>query len=256
MLQFPHYQHLMMSLKKIPLMTVTQSKRAKNSDAPEVTSKYYLSNSRLLPAVLSAKASGKINNELASMLMMLARKYAQRPCFNNYSYKEDMISEALTNLCQNALKFNPEKSSNPFSYYTSCIHSSFLQFLNVETKHRRIRDQLLVELGENPSYSFADEMREQSGEGEYRAELTDLKQQIEDAGTRLQKEAEKAAADAELARLEALLLESEAEAAATIEAVVNSLLGFDDELIEEITIFEVETLGPYESESNDEVLTR
>jgi hypothetical protein len=195
------------------------SKRAKNSDAPEVTSKYYLSNNRLLPAVLKAKSEGIVTNDLAMMLMMLARKYSQRPCFNGYSYKEDMISEALTNLCQNALKFNPDKSSNPFAYYTSCIHSSFLQFLNSEKKHRRIRDQLLVDLGENPSYSFADEIREQNGEGgEFRGELADLKQSIEDAGKRLQQEAEKLAADQAEA---ALLAIEEAESA-------KSLLGFED----------------------------
>jgi len=178
-------------------------KRAKNPNTPEATSKYYLTNSKLLPAVKRSKEAGKLSDELAGMLMMLTKKYAQRPCFSGYTYKEDMISEALTNLCQNALKFNTDKYDNPFAYYTTCINSSFLQFLNVEKKHRRIRDQLLVDIGENPSYSFTNELSSQQSEnGEYKSELTELKGQIEEARDRVKYEAEqKVIADAELARL-------------------------------------------------------
>jgi DNA-directed RNA polymerase specialized sigma subunit len=171
-------------------------KRAKNLETPEVTAKYYLTNSKLLPAVIEAKKEGKLSNELAKMLMMLTRKYAQRPSFSGYTYKEDMISEALSNLCQNALKFNPEKSKNPFAYYTSCINNSFLQFLNDEKKHRRIRDQLLIDIGENPSYNFAEEHKSQQN-GEFGNELNELKTNIEEAKVRVAQEAvDKIAADA------------------------------------------------------------
>lgn len=165
-------------------MKQNQVKRSKNPDTPEATSKYYISNSKMLPEVIKSKADGVITNALAEMFITLTRRYALRPCFSNYTYREDMISEALANLCQNALKFNPEKSSNPFAYYTTCIHSSFLQFLNVEKKHRRIRDQLLVDIGENPSFNFVEESK-----SEYNSELTELKSQIEEANTRVVAEA-------------------------------------------------------------------
>lgn len=190
-------------------MAYVHTKRAKNSTAPEVTEKYYLSNSKLLPEVLKAKAEGKMTNELAKMLMMLTKKYAQRPCFSGYSYKEDMISEAMTNLCQNALKFNHEKSNNPFSYYTSCINNSFLQFLNLEKKHRKIRDQLLIDVGENPSYNFQEEYKQQSGEGsDFKSELDDLKNQIAEAHVRVKREEELALirSAAEKAELDAAAL--------------------------------------------------
>ena len=180
-------------------------KRAKNPDTPEATSKYYLTNSRLLPAVISAKEAGKLSNDLAKMLMMLTRKYAQRPCFSGYTYKEDMISEALANLCQNALKFNPEKSKNPFAFYTSCINNSFLQFLNVEKKHRRIRDQLLIDMGENPSYNFVEEHRTQQN-GEFGTELNELKTQIEEAKVRVKQDEIDKIAQAAKAALEAAAL--------------------------------------------------
>lgn len=181
-------------------------KRAKNSTAPEVTTKYYLSNSKLLPEVIKSKAQGRVTTELAQMLMMLTRKYAQRPCFANYSYKEDMVSEAIANLCQNALKFKTEVSDNPFSFYTTCIHNSFLQILSVEKKHRRIRDQMLIDMGENASYSFTDELKNHRGEGgEFTNELSELKDQIEEAKIRIAQEAEaKVIRNGELAAAAAL----------------------------------------------------
>jgi len=206
-------------------------KREKNPDTPEFTSKYYVTNGKMLPEVIKSKQQGQMTNELAKMLMMLTRKYAQRPCFSRYTYKEDMISEAFANLCKNALKFKPEMSSNPFSFYTTCINNSFLHFLNVEKKHRRTRDQLLVEIGKNPSFNFQEESRE---------DLADLKANIEEAKLRLEQDAIHAAAKS--AAIEALtqkISENEVDSIIDdvdleleVEADLNpnlSLLDFEDE---------------------------
>ena len=53
--------------------------------------------------------AGYITNNLASMLLMLATRYATRPIFMSYSYREDMVAEAMADLCKNALKFNAER---------------------------------------------------------------------------------------------------------------------------------------------------
>lgn len=221
-------------------MAYVNYKRAKNADTPENTQRYYLTNSKLLPEVVRAKAEGRLTNELAKMLMMLTRRYAQRPCFTGYTYKEDMISDALTNLCQNALKFKPEVSSNPFSFYTTCVNNSFLQFLNNEKKHRKIRDQLLIDMGENPSYNFDGEHKAQQSEGsEYRSELGELKTAIEEAHQRVKQDAIWAAEKAEKEALAALTaMESEGEIIGEIisefeirsesEPEAPSLLDFDD----------------------------
>ena len=138
------------------------SRRPKNPDTPEFTSKYYLTNATLLPEVIKSKAAGKMSNELAKMLMMLAERYSRRSKFVGYPFRDDMVSEALINLCANALKFDTEKYSNPFAYYTTAVHNSFLQYLNNEKKHRNIRDSMLIELGENPSFNYMAEHK--SGE--------------------------------------------------------------------------------------------
>lgn len=195
------------------MSSYTNYKRPKNEEDTTTTAKYYLSNSILLPAVIASREQGKINSDLAGMLLMLASRYASKPSFANYTFREDMVAEALADLCKNALKFNPEKSSNPFSFYTSCIHNSFLGFLNVEKKQRRIKDQMLVDLGENPSYGFQDEYKASMGDENVRAGLDELKGDISDARDRLEKE-----------RLREIQVKREEQEA------LGNLLDFDDEL--------------------------
>jgi hypothetical protein len=194
-----------------------QPKRLKNSSDAKTTATYYLTNSQLLPEVVASKAACKMSPKLAGMLMLLTRRIASRPSFSGYTFKEDMIAEALADLCKNALKFNPERSDNPFAFYTSCIHNSFLGFLNVEKKHRRIRDQLLVDIGENPSFNFQDEYKEQLKEGGMREEFEQLSADISEARERKTREdaqiaAEKAAEKAEAAAAAALLIYEDAPA--------------------------------------------
>ena len=89
--------------------------------------KHYLKNPELLLEVIDCKAKGVISNKLAAMLMILTKRYSSRPNFSGYTYIADMRSEALTDLCKNALKFNPAVSSNPFAFYTQCIHNSLFK---------------------------------------------------------------------------------------------------------------------------------
>ena len=129
---------------------VKRMKREKSTS----TVGHYVKNADLLPVVLEAKALGYVTVPLISMIKQIAEKYSSKHNFAGYSYREDMVAIAIVNLCNNALKFNPERSSNPFSFYTSAIHNSFLQFMAEEKKQRNIRDALLMDAGANPSFNF------------------------------------------------------------------------------------------------------
>lgn len=118
--------------------------------------KYYLTNHELLPEVIHAKEVGYITDKLARMLMLLADRYSRKANFIGYSYREDMVASSIVNLCQNAMKFDPKKSLNPFAFYTTAIHNSFLQYMMDEKKQHYIRDTLLLDSGKDPSSNFRD----------------------------------------------------------------------------------------------------
>lgn len=114
----------------------------------------YMSNKELLAAVVEAKSKGLMTDKLARMLQLLCSKYAKKGSFVNYSYNDDMQSYAMMMLVRTWNSFNPEKSNNPFAFFTQCIKNSFIQYLNQERRQRNIRDELLIDQGMNPSANY------------------------------------------------------------------------------------------------------
>ena len=119
--------------------------------------KQYVKNKDLLEEVIACRKVGKMSDRLAKMLMLICERYARKGIFVSYTYNEDMQMFAMMNLVRSWASFNPEKSDNPFAYYTSCIKNSFRQYLNHEKSHRKIRDALLMENGMDPSHTFTEE---------------------------------------------------------------------------------------------------
>jgi len=141
---------------------VIKVKKAKSTS----TRGHYVTNAQLIEAIAADKLTkdatnpnGKLSGKLAKYLWMIAERYSYSPSFAGYSFREDMVSIAVVNLCANWYKFDPAKSDNPFAFYTTAAYRSFLQYLADEKKHREIRDSLLVEHGANPSFAFQDRTR-------------------------------------------------------------------------------------------------
>ena len=99
------------------------------------------------------KDHGKLTNKLALMYMKLCERYGMRFNWRNYTYNEEMQSQALLQLSQVGLQFNEAKSSNPFSYFTMVMLNSFRRVLNVEKTNQSIRDDILEMNGLTPSYT-------------------------------------------------------------------------------------------------------
>ena len=59
-----------------------------------------------------------IPNYLGSCFLKIATHLSYKPNFVNYMFREDMISDGIENCVQYINNFNPEKSENPFAYFT------------------------------------------------------------------------------------------------------------------------------------------
>ena len=58
--------------------------------------------------------------------LKIAEKLSHRPNFINYAFREEMVSDGIENCVMYANNFNPEKSQNPFAYFTQIIYYAFL----------------------------------------------------------------------------------------------------------------------------------
>jgi hypothetical protein len=60
--------------------------------------------------------------------------------WRNYTYIDEMRSDALLHLSVIGLKFDESKSQNPFAYFTAAVNNSFTRILNLEKRNQNIRD--------------------------------------------------------------------------------------------------------------------
>lgn len=104
----------------------------------------------------SHQREGRVTNKLGRMLVTMTESYARRGSWRNYSYVDEMRQEALLNLCQNVLRFNDAKTNNAHAYITRCLQTAFIRELRKQQKQGIIKDEIMMILGENPSYAAYD----------------------------------------------------------------------------------------------------
>jgi DNA-directed RNA polymerase specialized sigma24 family protein len=79
--------------------------------------------------------SPKIPEYIGECLLMIANRLSNKPNFASYTFREDMISDAIENCILYMHNFDPKKSQNPFAYFTQIIHYAFIRRIEREKKH-------------------------------------------------------------------------------------------------------------------------
>ena len=76
---------------------------------------------------------------IGECFLKIAQRLSFRPNFINYAFREEMISDGIENCIQYMNNFNPEKSKNPFSYFTQIIHHAFVRRIQKERKQMHLK---------------------------------------------------------------------------------------------------------------------
>ena len=123
-----------------------------------VVSEHYVNNKEFLEALVvfkakcaAAKEAGEqrpqISNYIGDCFMKIATHLSYKPNFVNYMFREDMISDGIENCVQYIENFNPEKSKNPFAYFTQIIYYAFLRRIQKEKRQLGIKNKILDKSG-------------------------------------------------------------------------------------------------------------
>ena len=84
---------------------------------------------------------------IGECFLKIANHLSFKPNFVNYMFKEDMISDGIENCVQYIHNFNPEKSQNPFAYFTQIIHYAFLRRIQREKRQLDIKTKIVEKTG-------------------------------------------------------------------------------------------------------------
>tara|TARA_B100002019_G_scaffold169050_1_gene146151 strand:- start:699 stop:1211 length:513 start_codon:yes stop_codon:yes gene_type:complete len=87
-----------------------------------------------------------VSNYIGECFLKIATHLSYKANFVNYTYRDDMISDGIENCLVAVNKFNPEKSKNPFAYYTQIIYFAFIRRIQKEKKQQATKFKLLEEV--------------------------------------------------------------------------------------------------------------
>jgi len=127
-------------------------------------SEHYVNNKEFLAALIKyredkeiAQIQGKpkppIPRYIGECFLKIANHLSFKPNFVNYMFKEDMISDGIENCVQYIHNFNPEKSQNPFAYFTQIIHYAFLRRIQREKRQLEIKNKIIERSGFSEVFS-------------------------------------------------------------------------------------------------------
>jgi len=125
---------------------------------PRKKSEHYVNNKELLEALIVYREKvaiakekdlpkPRITNYLGSCFLKIATHLSYKPNFVNYMFRDDMISDGIENCVRYIHNFDPEKSRNPFAYFTQIIHYAFLRRIQKEKKQLDIKNKIIEKTG-------------------------------------------------------------------------------------------------------------
>jgi len=120
----------------------------------EEENSHYVDNKEFLAEMIkwkkrynAAEESGRkkppISNYIAEAFLKIAEHLSYRPNFMNYPYREEMVGDGVENCLMYAHNFDPNKSKNPFSYFTQIIYFAFLRRIEKEKKQSYIKYKIM-----------------------------------------------------------------------------------------------------------------
>ena len=123
-----------------------------------VVSEHYVNNKEFLEALVVFKAKclaakeaseqrPQISNYIGECFLKIATHLSYKPNFVNYMFREDMICDGIENCVQYIENFNPEKSKNPFAYFTQIIYYAFLRRIQKVKRQLEIKNKILDKSG-------------------------------------------------------------------------------------------------------------
>ena len=123
---------------------------------------HYVDNKRFLQAMIDWRETWPdednippVTNYIGDCFLKIATHLSYRPNFINYTYRDEMISDRIENSLQYVKNFNPEKSKNPFAYFTQIIYYAFLRRIQKEKKQTHVKNKM-IEKGTFESWTVMD----------------------------------------------------------------------------------------------------
>lgn len=94
---------------------------------------------KLNAAIEAGTAKPQVSKYIGESIFLISNNLAKKPNFSGYTYKQEMISDGIMDCLSAVDNFNPEKSDNPFGYFTQIAKNAFIRRIHKEKKQTYIK---------------------------------------------------------------------------------------------------------------------
>ncbi len=89
------------------------------------------------------KPSYKTDNFVGKCIIDIANRVSYMPNFRGYPFRSEMILDGIENSFRYIDRFNPEKSTNAFAYFTQIIFWAFVRRIKLEKQQMLLKARLI-----------------------------------------------------------------------------------------------------------------
>jgi hypothetical protein len=125
--------------------------------------KHYVNNKDFYEAITAYQAvliktpNARIPNYIGECIMKICGRLSTNRNFIGYSFRDEMVADGIENCIYAVPLFNPEKTNNPFAYFTQIAWNAFLRRIAKEKKeqyikHKNMQNSFLDSAGDDMSY--------------------------------------------------------------------------------------------------------
>jgi len=134
--------------KFVPELATTKPQPKTKSKTPPAH--HYVNNKEMLQYIIEHRANikaakrdkkptPKIPDIIGKQLYLIAVNLSHKPNFNNYTFKDEMVGDAIENCLLYFNNFDPKRSKYPFAYFTKIIYYAFVRRIQREKKHLYVK---------------------------------------------------------------------------------------------------------------------
>jgi hypothetical protein len=112
--------------------------------------KFYVEPKQFDEEIMKYYDTGKMSDDLANMVSKISHKLSYAPNFINYSYREEMVGDGVIRMMKAliAKKYNRDKGTNPFSYFTRIAFNAFRNRIkkekHIHETHEKYQKELIL----------------------------------------------------------------------------------------------------------------
>lgn len=85
----------------------------------------------------------RIPDAIGKIILDISTNLSYRRNFINYNFREEMVGDGIENCIVYLDNFDPEKSKNPFAYFTQICFYAFVRRITKETKQWDVKKKII-----------------------------------------------------------------------------------------------------------------